>query len=124
MVVKVANIQHLAAPIRAQLAAPLDALDAGWDPASDAGRRSRAALGGRGDPGAGGVRPRLVRRDARAGPTRPATASSASRFAARCSAVGSPAVSPAVGIVGDSDPASELAETEIKLQVMLPVLTG
>ena len=28
------------------------------------------------------------------------------------------------GIVRDSDPASELAETEVKLQVMLPLLAG
>ena len=28
------------------------------------------------------------------------------------------------GIVRDSDPAAELAETEIKLQVMLPALAG
>ena len=28
------------------------------------------------------------------------------------------------GIVRDSDPAAELAETEVKLQVMLPVLSG
>jgi salicylate biosynthesis isochorismate synthase/menaquinone-specific isochorismate synthase len=29
-----------------------------------------------------------------------------------------------VGVVGDSDPASELAETEIKLGALLPVLAG
>jgi salicylate biosynthesis isochorismate synthase/menaquinone-specific isochorismate synthase len=29
-----------------------------------------------------------------------------------------------VGVVADSDPASELAETEIKLQALLPVLAG
>ena len=28
------------------------------------------------------------------------------------------------GIVRDSDPAAELAETEVKLQVMLPALSG
>ena len=28
------------------------------------------------------------------------------------------------GIVRDSDPASELAETEVKLQALLPLLTG
>ena len=28
------------------------------------------------------------------------------------------------GIVRDSDPAAELAETEVKLQVMLPLLAG
>jgi salicylate biosynthesis isochorismate synthase/menaquinone-specific isochorismate synthase len=28
------------------------------------------------------------------------------------------------GIVRDSDPASELAETEVKLQALLPVLDG
>jgi salicylate biosynthesis isochorismate synthase/menaquinone-specific isochorismate synthase len=29
-----------------------------------------------------------------------------------------------VGVVADSDPAAELAETEIKLQALLPVLAG
>jgi salicylate biosynthesis isochorismate synthase/menaquinone-specific isochorismate synthase len=29
-----------------------------------------------------------------------------------------------VGVMGDSDPAAELAETEVKLQALLPVLAG
>jgi isochorismate synthase EntC len=29
-----------------------------------------------------------------------------------------------VGVVADSDPAAELAETEIKLQALLPALSG
>ena len=29
-----------------------------------------------------------------------------------------------VGVVRDSDPAAELAETEVKLQALLPVLAG
>ena len=53
--------------------------------APDARRRRRAARGRRAaDPGARGPRPRLVRRARSAGPTRPRTASSASRCAARC----------------------------------------
>ena len=31
---------------------------------------------------------------------------------------------PGVGVVRDSDPAAELAETDVKLQALLPVLSG
>ena len=41
--VRIANIQHLATPIRAQLARPLDTLAAGRGDAPHAGRRRRAA---------------------------------------------------------------------------------
>ena len=60
--IKVANIQHLATPIRAQLTNPLERGRAGRPAAPDARRRRRAARGGRAsDPRAGGPGPRLVR---------------------------------------------------------------
>ena len=59
-----------------------------------------------------------------AGPTRPATASSASRCGARCCAGRVARCYAGCGIVRESDPAAELAETEVKLQVMLPALAG
>jgi salicylate biosynthesis isochorismate synthase/menaquinone-specific isochorismate synthase len=55
-------------------------------------------------------------------PTR--TASSASRCAARCSTGAVARCYAGVGVVRDSDPAAELAETEVKLQALLPVLAG
>ena len=63
---RIANIQHLATPIRAQLAVAGRRARAGRADAPDAGRRRRAA-GRRGaaDPGARGPRPRLVHRPAR-----------------------------------------------------------
>ncbi len=123
--VKVANIQHLATPIRAQLAPPARRDRARRRPAPDAGRRRRAARRGRaaasrrskgwtaaGTPGRSGGRT----------PTR--TGSSASRCAARCCAAARRACTPACGVVRDSDPAAELAETEVKLGALLPVLSG
>ena len=55
---------------------------------------------------------------------RPATVSSAWRCAARCCAVRMRPAMPAAAIVRDSDPAAELAETEVKLQALLPLLAG
>jgi salicylate biosynthesis isochorismate synthase len=123
VLIRVANIQHLATPIRAQLAEPIDAVAlagrlhptpaVGAEPASAA--RAIPALEGfdRGwyagtvgwtDAGGDGefcvaLRCALLR----------------DRLA-RCYA--------GCGIVGDSDPAAELAESEIKLGVMLPALAG
>ena len=123
--VRIANIQHLATPIRAQLAAPIEALELAGLHAPDARRRRRAAgAAAPSDPGARGARPRLVPRPGRLDATRRATASSASRCAARCSAARSRAATPGDGIVRDSDPSSELAETEVKLQALLPLLSG
>ena len=121
--VKVANIQHLATPVIAQLAEPLSAIElAGLlhpTPAvgGEPGPRRRG-----GDPRARGHGPRLVRRARSAGWTRPRTANSASPCAAPCSATARRTSSPAVGIVAGSDPAAELAETEVKLQALLPLL--
>jgi salicylate biosynthesis isochorismate synthase/menaquinone-specific isochorismate synthase len=122
--VKVANIQHLGAPIRAQLRSHISAIElagllhptpaVGGEPTDTADALIPAlegmdrgwyagAIGWSDSAGDGefcvGLRSALVR----------------GRLA-RCYA--------GCGIVLDSDPASELAETEIKLQAMLPVLAG
>jgi salicylate biosynthesis isochorismate synthase len=123
VVVKVANIQHLAAPIRAQLAAPIDAIElvGHLHPTPAVGAEPAGALG---------VIPALEGFDRGwyAGAVGWTDASGDGEFlvalrcallrgaVARCYAGG--------GIVRDSDPAAELAETEVKLQVMLPVLSG
>jgi salicylate biosynthesis isochorismate synthase/menaquinone-specific isochorismate synthase len=46
--------------------------------------------------------------------------------ALRCALVRGPTATcyAGCGIVADSDPAAELAETEVKLQALLPVLAG
>jgi salicylate biosynthesis isochorismate synthase len=123
VVVKVANIQHLAAPIRAQLAAPMDAVElvGHLHPTPAVGAEPAGALS---------VIPALEGFDRGwyAGAVGWTDASGDGEFlvalrcallrgaVARCYAGG--------GIVRDSDPAAELAETEVKLQVMLPVLSG
>ena len=98
---------------------------AGRPDAPHAGRRRRAARRrSAADPGARGPRPRLVRRARSAGPTPPATASSASPCAARCCAATSPAATPATASCATPTRARELAETEVKLQALLPLLAG
>ena len=68
--VRIANIQHLATPIRAQLAAPIEALElAGLMHPTPAVGGEPLARGRAADPGARGPRPRLVRRARSAGPT-------------------------------------------------------
>ncbi len=122
--IKVANIQHLATPIRAQLASPRDALElAGLlhpTPAVGGHPRDRAvelipALEGF-DRGwyAGGV-----------GWT-DSTGDGEFCVALRCALLrGTVArLYAGCGIVRDSDPASELAETEIKFGALLPLLAG
>jgi salicylate biosynthesis isochorismate synthase/menaquinone-specific isochorismate synthase len=123
VVVRVANIQHLAAPIRAQLAAPMDAIElvGHLHPTPAVGAEPAEALS---------VIPALEGFDRGwyAGAVGWTDASGDGEFlvalrcallrgeVARCYAGG--------GIVRDSEPAAELAETEVKLQVMLPVLSG
>jgi len=121
--VSVANIQHLARPIRAQLSAPLDAVQLTAllhpTPAVGAEPSSRldliAALEG-------------FDRGWYAGPVGWIDAGGDGEF---CVALRSALVRDRVascyagcGIVADSDPASELAESELKLGVMLPALTA
>jgi isochorismate synthase len=123
VVIKVANIQHLAAPIRAQLTEPIDAVTL-------AGLLHPTPAVGAEPAGALAAIPALEGFDRGwyAGPVGWVDAAGDGEFCvalrcallrgaeARCYAGG--------GIVRDSDPASELAETEIKLGVMLPALAG
>lgn len=124
VVIRVANIQHLATPIRAQLSSPREAVElAGLlhpTPAVGGDPRDRAmslipALEGF-DRGwyAGGV-----------GWT-DSTGDGEFCVALRCALLrGTVArLYAGCGIVRDSDPASELAEAEIKLGALLPLLAG
>jgi salicylate biosynthesis isochorismate synthase/menaquinone-specific isochorismate synthase len=123
VLVRVANIQHLGTPIRAQLAAPRSAVElAGL-------LHPTPAVGG--EP-LGRARPLIpalegLDRGWYAGPVGWTDASDDGEFcvALRCALLsGSVARCYAgVGVVRDSDPAAELAETETKLQALLPVLT-
>jgi salicylate biosynthesis isochorismate synthase/menaquinone-specific isochorismate synthase len=123
VVVRVANIQHLAAPIRAQLAAPMDAVElvGRLHPTPAVGAEPAAALD---------VIPALEGFDRGwyAGPVGWTDASGDGEFlvALRCALLRGPVARcyAGCGIVRDSDPAAELAETEVKLQVMLPALSG
>ncbi|MDQ6810403.1 MAG: chorismate-binding protein, partial [Actinomycetota bacterium] len=124
VLVKIANIQHLATPIRAQLAAPMEAL----------------ALVGlmHPTPAVGGEPLRVVRpvipalegmdRGWYAGPVGWTDATGDGEFcvALRCALLRG-AVARCFagnGIVRESDPAAELAETEVKLAALLPLLAG
>lgn len=121
---RIANIQHLATPIRAQLAAPIDAIElaglmhptpaVGGEPASTALDLIPALEG--------------LDRGWYAGPVGWTDASGDGEFcvALRCALLrGNIARCYAGnGIVGASDPAAELAETEIKLAALLPLLSS
>ena len=123
VLVRVANIQHLAMPIRAQLAEPLGAVElAGLlHPTPAVGAEPASALG---------LIPALEGFDRGwyAGPVGWTDGSGDGEFcvALRCALLreASACCFAGCGIVRDSDPAAELAETEVKLQVMLPVLSG
>jgi salicylate biosynthesis isochorismate synthase/menaquinone-specific isochorismate synthase len=124
MLVRVANIQHLAAPIRAQLARPLGAIElagllhptpaVGGEPREPAERLIPALEG--------------IDRGWYAGPVGWTDATGDGEFcvALRCALLRGPhaRLYAGAGIVRDSDPASELAETEVKLQALLPVLAA
>jgi menaquinone-specific isochorismate synthase len=124
VLVRVANIQHLATPIRAQLTTPVGAVElagalhptpaVGGEPRDDAVRLIPAlegldrgwyagAVGWTDTVGDGefcvALRCALLR-------------GSTARLYAGC------------GIVADSEPAAELAETEVKLGALLPLLAG
>jgi salicylate biosynthesis isochorismate synthase/menaquinone-specific isochorismate synthase len=122
--VKIANIQHLATPIRAQLAAPIDALElAGL-------MHPTPAVGGEPRDLATPLIPALegLDRGWYAGPVGWTDATGDGEFcvALRCALLrGNVARCYAGnGIVRDSDPQAELAETEVKLQALLPLLAG
>jgi menaquinone-specific isochorismate synthase len=123
VIVKVANIQHLAAPIRAQLASSIDAVElvGRLHPTPAVGAEPDEALD---------VIPALEGFDRGwyAGPVGWTDASGDGEFcvALRCALLRGPVARcyAGCGIVRDSEPAAELAETEVKLQVMLPALSG
>ncbi len=122
--VRVANIQHLGAAIRAQLASPIGAIELAEL------LHPTPAVGGEPSALAQAMIPALegLDRGWYAGPVGWTDATGDGEFCvalrcallrgalARCYAGG--------GIVRDSDPAAELAETEVKLQAMLPLLAG
>jgi salicylate biosynthesis isochorismate synthase len=122
--VKIANIQHLATPIRAQLATPIDALElAGL-------MHPTPAVGGEPRDAATPLIPALegLDRGWYAGPVGWTDVTGDGEFcvALRCALLrGSVACCYAGnGIVRDSNPQAELAETEVKLQALLPLLSG
>ena len=123
-VVRMANIQHLGTPIRAQLSEPVSAIElAGL-------LHPTPAVGGEPHAVAAPLIPALegLDRGWYAGPIGWTDLDEDGEFVvglrcallrgrmARCYA--------GVGVVRDSDPAAELAETEVKLQALLPVLAG
>ncbi len=122
--VKVANIQHLGTPIRAQLAQPLDVIEllelmhptpaVGGEPLERAGPLIPALEG--------------LDRGWYAGPVGWADATGDGEFcvALRCALLEDRVARcyAGVGVVRDSDPSAELAETEVKLQALLPLLAG
>ena len=122
--VKIANIQHLATPIRAQLADPIDALElAGL-------MHPTPAVGGEPRDVATPLIPALegLDRGWYAGPVGWTDATGDGEFcvALRCALLrGNVARCYAGnGIVRNSNPQAELAETEVKLQALLPLLSG
>jgi isochorismate synthase len=122
--VRIANIQHLATPIRAQLADPIETLKlvglmhptpaVGGEPAAPALRQIPALEG--------------LDRGWYSGPVGWTDGAGDGEFcvALRCALLrgGIARCYAGNGIVRDSDPAKELAETEIKLQALLPLLAG
>ena len=124
VLVKVANIQHLATPIRAQLASPVGAIElAGL-------LHPTPAVGGHPRERAVELIPALegLDRGWYAGVVGWTDGTGDGEFcvALRCALLrGAIArLYAGCGIVRDSDPAAELAETEIKLGALLPLLAG
>ena len=122
--VKVANIQHLATPIHAQLAEPRSAVELA------AMLHPTPAVGGEPWPAAGRLIDELEGMDRGwyAGPIGWMDATEDGEF---CVGLRSALLRDrrahlyaGNGIVADSDPAAELAETEIKLEALLPLLSG
>jgi salicylate biosynthesis isochorismate synthase/menaquinone-specific isochorismate synthase len=124
VLVRVANIQHLGTPIRAQLAAPLSAVElagvlhptpaVGGEPLEVVSRLIPALEG--------------LDRGWYAGTVGWSDGAGDGEFcvALRCALVRGRLASlyAGGGIVRDSEPSAELAETEIKLGALLPVLSG
>ena len=122
--VKVANIQHLGTPVHAQLAEPLSAVEVA------ALLHPTPAVGGEPDQAARETIADLEGFDRGwyAGPVGWMDAAEDGEF---CVALRSALLRDrtahliaGAGIVADSDPAAELAETELKLEALLPLLAG
>jgi isochorismate synthase len=124
VIVKMANIQHLATPIRAQLARPVGAIRLA------ALLHPTPAVGGEPFAVAEPLIPALegLDRGWYAGPVGWTDTNEDGDFcvALRCALLRGPLARcyAGVGVVRDSDPAAELAETDIKLAALLPVLAG
>jgi len=124
LLVRVANIQHLATPIRAQLAAPLGAVELVEL------LHPTPAVGGEPRQAAQALIPALegLDRGWYAGPLGWVDSLEDGEFcvALRCALLrGREAhLYAGCGIVWESEPAAELAETEVKLEALLPVLAG
>ena len=123
-IVRVANIQHLATPIRAQLTQPRGALELAGV------LHPTPAVGAEPHDAAAPLIPAFegLDRGWYAGPVGWTDANEDGEFcvALRCALLrGAEArLYAGVGVVRDSDPAAELAETEVKLGALLPVLSG
>jgi salicylate biosynthesis isochorismate synthase/menaquinone-specific isochorismate synthase len=123
-VVSVANIQHLATPVRAQLRRPVGAIELAGI------LHPTPAVGGEPHAAAVALIPALegIDRGWYAGPVGWTDANEDGEFcvALRCALIEGRLARcyAGVGVVADSDPAAELAETEVKLQALLPVLSG
>ncbi len=121
---KIANIQHLATPIRAQLREPVSVLELAG------ALHPTPAVGGEPLAVAAPLIPALegLDRGWYAGPVGWVDEHEDGEFcvALRCALLtGAVARCYAgVGVVRDSDPAAELAETEVKLEALLPVLAS
>lgn len=122
--VRVANIQHLGTPIRAQLAEPISAIELAG------ALHPTPAVGGEPFEAAQELIPRLegLDRGWYAGPVGWTDANEDGELcvALRCALLEGEVARlyAGVGVVADSDPAAELAETEVKLAALLPVLAG
>jgi menaquinone-specific isochorismate synthase len=121
-VVKVANIQHLATPVIAQLAEPRSAVELAGI------LHPTPAVGGEPWPGAGPAIEQLERMD-RGWYAAPVGWMDATEDGEFCVALRSALLRDrearlfaGVGVVAGSDPAAELEETEVKLQALLPLL--
>jgi isochorismate synthase len=124
VLIRVANIQHLAAPIRAQLKDPVGVIELAG------ALHPTPAVGGEPNEVAQRMIPALEGMDRGwyAGAVGWTDASGDGEFcvALRCALLRGRLAScfAGCGIVADSDPAQELAETETKLQALLPVVSG
>jgi salicylate biosynthesis isochorismate synthase/menaquinone-specific isochorismate synthase len=124
VIVRMANIQHLASPIRAQLRDPLGVVRlAGL-------LHPTPAVGGEPFAAAEPLIPALegLDRGWYAGPVGWTDTNEDGEFcvALRCALLSGPLARcyAGVGVVRDSEPAAELAETDVKLGALLPVLAG